>query len=212
MNLGIIGSGDVAQTLANGYLAKGYKVKLGTRSREKLSEWLENASENASVGSFAEAAEFGEVVFICASGASVLQAIEIAGAGNFAGKTVVDVTNPLDFSEGVPPKFTATVGNSQGERIQKALSEANVVKAFNTINRTTMVDPHFGDDTATLFIAGNDDDAKAEVRRLAEEFGWEVEDLGGIEQAFFIEALASLWVNYAFKNNSWTHAFKFLKK
>jgi predicted dinucleotide-binding enzyme len=211
MKIGIIGSGDVAQTLANGYLAKGYEVKLGTRNAEKLAEWTKRANENASVGSFADAAQFGEAVFICAAGAAALQAIELAGAENFKGKTVIDVTNALDFSEGIPPKFTATVGNSLGEQIQKALPDAKVVKAFNTINRTTMVDPHFGDETATLFIAGNDENAKAETRRLAQEFGWSVEDLGDIKQAFFLEAFGAMWVNYAFKYNSWTHAFKFLK-
>ncbi|HEX8366972.1 MAG TPA: NAD(P)-binding domain-containing protein [Pyrinomonadaceae bacterium] len=212
MKIGIVGSGEVAQTLASGYLAKDYEVKLGTRSPEKLNDWLATAGESASVGSFTEAAQFGEVVFICASGAAALSAVELAGAENFKGKTVIDVTNPLDFSEGIPPKFTATVGDSLGERIQKALPEANVVKAFNTINRTTMIDPHFGDETATLFVAGNDENAKAETRRLAEEFGWDVEDLGDISQAFFIEAFASLWVNYAFKHDSWLHAFKLLKK
>lgn len=212
MKIGIIGSGDVAQTLASGYLAKGYEVKLGTRSPEKLNDWLASAGENASVGSFAAAAKFGEVVFICASGAAALSAIGLAGAENFKGKTVIDVTNPLDFSQGIPPKFAASFGDSLGERIQKALPGANVVKAFNTINRTTMIDPHFGSETATQFIAGNDPEAKAEVVKLAKEFGWDVEDLGGIEQAFFLEAFASLWVNYAFKNDTWTHAFKFLKK
>jgi hypothetical protein len=212
MKIGIIGSGEVAQTLASGYLSKGYEVKLGTRSPEKLDDWVAAAGEKASVGSFSDAAEFGEVVFVCASGAAALSAVELAGAENFKGKTVVDVTNPLDFSEGVPPKFAAAVGDSLAERIQKALPEANVVKAFNTINRTTMIDPHFGDETATLFIAGDDENAKAETVRLAKEFGWNVEDLGGIEQAFFLEAFASLWVNYAFKHNSWLHAFKLLKK
>ena len=213
MKIGIIGSGDVAQTLASGYLAKGYEVKLGTRSPEKLDDWRASAGENASVGSFADAARFGEVVFICAAGAAALQALELAGAENFQGKTVIDVTNPLDFSAGIPPKFAATVGDSLGERIQNALPAANVVKAFNTVNRTTMIDPHFGaGETATLFIAGNDENAKAETVKLAQEFGWNVEDLGGIEQAFFLEAFASLWVNYAFKHNTWTHAFKFLKK
>jgi len=213
MKIGIIGSGDVAQTLASGYLAKGYQLKLGTRSPEKLNNWLAAAGKNASVGSFAGAAQFGEVVFICASGASALNAVKLAGAENFKGKTVIDVTNPLDFSEGIPPKFAATFGDSLGERIQKALPEANVVKAFNTINRTTMIDPHFGaGETATQFIAGNDENAKAETIKLAQEFGWNVEDLGGIEQAFFLEAFASLWVNYAFKHDTWTHAFKLLKK
>ena len=212
MKIGIIGSGGVAQTLANAYLQKGYKVKLGTRNREKLAEWLENAGGNASVGSFAETAKFGDVIFFSVLGEAVLNAISLAGVENFKGKTVIDLTNPLDFSGGVPPKFTATVGNSLGEQIQNALPEANVVKAFNSIGAPIMVDPKFGDDTATLFIAGNDENAKAETEKLAKEFGWEVEDLGGIEQAFFLEAFASMWINYAFKHNQWMQAFKLLKR
>jgi len=212
MKIGIIGSGGVAQTLGNGYLAKGYEVKLGTRNAEKLIEWTKQAGENASVGSFADAAQFGEILFISVLGEASLNAVELAGAENFKGKTIIDLTNPLDFSQGVPPKFTATVGNSLGEQIQNALPEANVVKAFNTIGAPIMIDPQFGDDTATLFIAGNNEKAKEETTKLAEEFGWTIEDLGGIEQAFFLEAFASLWINYGFKNNHWTHAFKFLKR
>ena len=212
MKLGIIGSGGVAQTLGSAYSQKGYEVKLGTRSPEKLSDWLESAGENASVGSFADAAKFGDVIFISTLGEAAVHAIELAGAENFEGKTVIDLTNPLDFSEGIPPKFAAAFGNSLGEQIQNALPAANVVKAFNTIGASIMIDPKFGDDTATLFIAGNNESAKAEAARLAEEFGWDVEDLGGIEQSFFLEAFASLWINYGFKNNHWTHAFKFLKK
>ena len=212
MKIGIIGSGGGAQTLANAYLQKGYQVKLGTRNAEKLDYWLEKAGENASVGSFAESAQFGEVVFLSVLGEAALNAVEMAGTENLKGKIVIDLTNPLDFSGGVPPRFTATVGNSLGEQIQNALPEANVVKAFNTIGAAIMVDPRFGDQTATLFIAGNDENAKAETKKLAEEFGWEVEDLGGIEQAFFLEAFASMWINYAFKHNQWMQAFKLLKK
>ncbi|HSK72672.1 MAG TPA: NAD(P)-binding domain-containing protein, partial [Pyrinomonadaceae bacterium] len=202
MKIGIIGSGGVAQTLAKGYLDKGYEVKLGTRNAEKLAEWLENAGKNASVGSFAEAAEFGDAVFVSVAGEAAVNAVNLAGAENLKGKSVIDLTNPLDFSQGVPPRFTATLGDSLGEQIQNALPEANVVKAFNTISAAIMVDPKFGDQTATLFIAGNDENAKAETVRLAQEFGWDVEDLGSIEQAFFLEAFASLWVNYAFKHDS----------
>ena len=212
MKLGIIGSGGVAQTLGSAYLQKGYEVKLGTRSAEKLAEWLEKSGEKASVGSFEDAAEFGEVVFISTLGEAALSAIELAGAENFREKTVIDLTNPLDFSGGVPPKFAGRFRNSLGEQIQNALPAANVVKAFNTIGASIMIDPQFGDDTATMFIAGNSEPAKAEAARLAGEFGWNVEDLGGIEQSFFLEAFASLWINYGFKNNHWTHAFKFLKK
>ncbi len=212
MKIGIIGSGGVAQTLGSGFLAHGHEVKLGSRDASKLSEWLAAASEKASVGTFEDAAAFGDVVSIIVLGEAALTAIDLAGKDNFSGKTVIDVTNSLDFSSGVPPKFSATVGNSLGEQIQRELPKANVVKAFNTIGAAVMVDPKFGDDTATQFIAGNDEVAKAEATGLIKEFGWDVEDLGDIEQAFFLETLASLWINYGFKNNTWTHAFKFLKR
>jgi predicted dinucleotide-binding enzyme len=212
MKIGIIGSGGVARTLANAYLQKGYEVKLGTRSPEKLADWLAEAGEKASVGSFAEAAAFGDVVFLSVLGEAAIEALGLAGAENLRGKTLIDLTNPLDFSGGVPPKFAASVGNSLGEQIQRAVPDARVVKAFNAIGAHIMIDPIFGDDAATMFIAGNDAEAKQEATRLIKEFGWEVEDLGGIEQSFFLEAFASLWINYGFKNNHWTHAFKFLKK
>jgi predicted dinucleotide-binding enzyme len=212
MKIGIIGSGGVARTLGNAYLQKGYEVKLGTRSPEKLADWLAEAGEKASVGSFAEAAAFGDVVFLSVLGEAAIEALRLAGAENLRGKTLIDLTNPLDFSGGVPPKFAGSVGNSLGEQIQNAVPEARVVKAFNAIGAHIMVDPIFGDDAATMFIAGNDAGAKEEATRLIKEFGWTVEDLGGIEQSFFLEAFASLWINYGFKNNHWTHAFKFLKR
>ena len=212
MKIGIIGSGGVAQTLGGGYLAKGHKVRLGSRNPEKLSEWLQEAGENASTGTFTEAAEFGEVVFLSVKGSVALEAINLTGREALAGKTLVDLSNPLDFSGGFPPRFTATVGDSIGEQIQRALPETRVVKAFNTIGAAIMVDPKFNGDVATQFIAGDDKEAKATVADMAKEFGWDIEDLGGIEQSFFLEAFASLWINYGIKNDHWTHAFKFLKK
>ena len=212
MRIGILGSGGVAQTLGSAYVANGHEVKLGTRDKTKLADWVAAAGAHASAGSFSDAASFGHVVFIIVHGEAALEAIELAGIERFKGKTVIDVTNPLDFSAGVPPKFTATVGNSLGEQIQRALPEANVVKAFNSIGAAVMVDPKFGEYTATLFIAGDSDEAKAESTKLIQEFGWDVEDLGGIDQAFFLEAFASLWINYGFKYNNWAHAFKFLKR
>ncbi len=212
MKIGIIGSGGVAQTLGAAYAEKGHEVKLGSRDSGKLAEWVEKTRNGVSAGSFAEAAEFGKVVFLGVLGTAAGEALELAGHDNLKGKTLVDLTNPLDFSGGTPPKFTATFGDSLGERVQRAVPEANVVKAFNSIGAAIMVDPKFGADTATLLIAGNDEAAKAEATKLIKEFGWDVEDLGGIDQAFFLEAFASIWINYGFKNNHWTHAFKFLKK
>lgn len=212
MKIGIIGSGGVAQVLGSGYLAKGYEVMLGTRDVSKLTEWLETAGERASVGSFAEAAAFGEVLFLSVHYQALSSAIELAGIDNFTGKTLIDVSNPMDFSAGIPPRFTATVGNSLGEFIQSALPQANVVKAFNTMGVAVMTEPVFNGEAATHFIAGDSEAAKLEAAGLIMEFGWDVIDVGGIDQSFFLEALASLWVNYAFKTGHWTQAFKLLTR
>ena len=212
MKLGIIGSGGVAQTLGTAFAGKGYEVMLGTRDASKLEEWRAKVGDKASVGSFSDVAKFGDVIILSVLGEAVINVIELAGKENLDGKTVIDLTNPLDFSKGVPPTFTATVGNSLGEQIQRALPNAKVVKAFNAIGASVMIDPKFGSDTATQFIAGNDESAKAEATKLIREFGWDVEDLGTIDQSFFLEAFASMWINYGFKYNNWNHAFKFLKK
>jgi predicted dinucleotide-binding enzyme len=212
MKIGIIGSGGVARVLGSGYLEKGHEVMLGSRDVAKLADWLEASGERASAGSFADAARFGDIVFLCVHADALQAAIDLAGVHNLRGKTVIDPSNPMDFSNGVPPKFTATVGNSLGEQVQRALPEANVVKAFNSIGSAVMTDPFFDGEAATHLIAGNSDEAKAEVAVLIREFGWEVEDLGGIDQSFFLEALASLWINHAFKTGKWTQAFKLLKR
>jgi len=212
MKIGFIGAGGVAQTLAAGYLAKGYQVMLGTRDVSKLAAWLDADGRGAQAGSFAEAAKFGDVVFLSVPAGAIEAAVQAAGKSDLGSKVVIDLTNPMDFSQGVPPKFTATIGNSLGEKVQKLLPDAKVVKAFNSIGVAVMTDPVFDGEAATHFIAGNDDGAKAEATKLIEEFGWDVVDVGGIDQSFFLEALASLWVNYAFKTNHWTQAFKLLKR
>lgn len=212
MKIGIIGSGSVAQTLGTGFVEKGHEVMLGTRDASKLAAWQAQSGDKASVGTFADAASFGEVIFLSVAATALDPAIKLAGGDSFAGKTVIDLSNPMDFSGGIPPKFTATVDNSLGEKVQRALPEANVVKAFNSIGVAVMTDPDFEGETATHFIAGNSEAAKAEATALIEEFGWDVVDLGGIEQSFFLEALASLWVNYAFKTNNWNQAFRLLRR
>jgi predicted dinucleotide-binding enzyme len=212
MRIGILGSGQVAQILGNGLLEKGHQVKLGTRSPEKLEEWQGKAQGEASVGSFAAAAEFGEVVFICTLGNAATDAVGLAGKDKFAGKVVIDVTNPLDFSQGFPPRLFSSFGNSLGENIQNFIPEAHVVKAFNTISAHIMINAKMEEGTPTLFISGNSPDAKETVRNIAEGFGWQVEDFGGIENSYWLEANAMLWILYGAKNNHWTHAFKLLKK
>lgn len=212
MRIGIIGSGGVAQVLGSGYLEKGHEVMLGTRDVSKLDEWLAAAGNGASVGSFADAAAYGDVVFLSVAAAALSSAIGLAEADNFTGKTVIDLTNPMDFSDGVPPRFTATVGNSLGEQVQRMLPASNVVKAFNSIGVAVMTDPMFDGQAATHFIAGDSEAAKLEATELIREFGWDVVDVGGIDQSFFLEALASLWVNYALKTGSWNQAFRLLRR
>jgi len=212
MKIGIIGSGSVAQVLGSGFLSKGHEVMLGTRDASKLAAWLAEAGDKASVGTFEDAAKFGEFVFLSVPGAALESVIEITGPENLAGKIVIDITNPMDFSQGVPPRFTATVGNSLGEKVQRLLPDSHVVKAFNSIGVAVMIDPDFNGEKATHFIAGDSEEAKTEATKLISEFGWEVEDVGGIDQAFFLEALASLWVNHAFKSNNWNQAFKLLSR
>jgi len=212
--IGILGSGMVGQALAAGFADSGYEVKVGTRDTAKLKDWLEKtANPKISAGSFEETASFGDVIVLAIHGVAAKSAIDIAGKNNFKDKIVIDVTNPLDFSDGPPPKFAASLGNSLGEQIQKHIPDAKVVKAFNIVNCAVMVNPNLEEGTPDMFIAGNDMEAKKWVEQLTKLWGWEsCIDMGGIEEAFWLETLTMLWVKYAFMKNQWSHAFKLLKK
>jgi predicted dinucleotide-binding enzyme len=214
MKIGILGSGNVAQTLGSGLLKLGHEVTLGTRDTSKLSEWLkDNTISKARAESFKDAAEFGEVIFLATFGLATATAIDMAGVDNFKDKIVVDVTNPLDFSDGAPPKLASSPGNSLGEQIQKQLPKAKVVKAFNSIGAHIMIDAKREEGTPNLLIAGNDNRAKKWVADLASQWGWsDTIDIGGIDNAYWLEAFAMLWILYGFKTNNWQHAFKLLKK
>jgi len=214
MKVGILGSGIVGQQLGLGFIRLGNEVMIGTRDKSKLNDWQKVAGEKGSVGSFEDAAKFGDVNVLSTFWAGTENAIMIAGAENFSGKVIIDTTNPLDFSNGPPPKFDASVGNSAGEQVQKWMPGAKVVKAFNTIGAHIMIHPEreSGEDP-DLLIAGNYDDAKKSVTALAKQLGWKsVIDIGDISQSFFLEAFAHLWIIYGFKFNNWTHAFKLIKK
>lgn len=213
MKIGILGSGNVGQQLAQGFLRTGHEVKIGTMDASKLNDWLKSAGSHASVGSFTEAASFGEIILVATSWSGTESAIQLAGKENFKNKIVIDVTNPLDFSNGVPPKFVASVGNSGGEIVQRFLPDSKVVKAFNTISAFIMVNPILEEGNPDLIIAGNDESAKKLVSEIAKSFGWEtIIDIGDISQSFLLESFAMLWIIYGFKNNHWTHAFKLLLK
>ncbi len=213
MKVGIIGSGIVGQQLGLGFIRLGHEVMIGTRDTAKLSDWLKTTGGKGSAGSFEDAAKYGELMVLATSWAGTENALTLSGKENFAVKIVIDVTNPLDFSKGTPPGFAASPGNSGGEQVQRWLAGSKVVKAFNIINAYTMCNPKLEEGTPDLLIAGNDNDAKKTVASFAEMWGWNsVIDLGDISNAFWLESLTMIWVNYAFKNNQWSHAFKLLRK
>ncbi len=202
----------VGQTLASGIIKQGYEVKIGTNHPEKLNEWLTN-NETASVGNFSETSSFGEIVVLAIKGTEVENVIKQINQDNFKNKIVIDVTNPLLVEkEGQLPKMSVAYPNSLGSNIQKLLPESKVVKAFNASPSIYMTNPKLQEGNPDLFIAGNHNDAKDTVKKIASNWGWSVIDLGSIEQAYLVEALSMVWINYGFLNNHWTHAFKLLRK
>ncbi|MBK7884858.1 MAG: NAD(P)-binding domain-containing protein [Chitinophagaceae bacterium] len=215
MKIGIIGSGIVGQVLAKAFVSEGHNVALGTRDTSK-EEVLQFKKENpsVSVGDFGTTASYGDVIVLAIGGAVTLSAIELAGVQNFTNKVVIDATNPISSE---PPvngvlKFFTDYNSSLMEQIQLKLPEAKVVKAFNSVGNALMYKPDFNGVKPTMFICGNDDDAKQAVTSILDTFGWETEDMGKAEAARAIEPLCILWCVPGFINNKWMHAFKLLKK
>jgi predicted dinucleotide-binding enzyme len=199
MKLGILGTGVVGTTLGQALAVRGHDVKLGARSagNDKAAAWAAKVGGTASAGTFADAAAFAELAFLCTSGDGAVEAARAAGAANLAGKILIDVTNPLDFSKGRPPSLMFRADDSLGEQVQAALPTTHVVKALNTISAHIMVDPgRIAGGEHDLFIAGNDATAKAKVRELLGAwFGWRhVIDLGDIKGARASESYLPLWV------------------
>lgn len=214
MKIGILGTGDVGRALGNGFIAKGHEVRMGSREagNEKAASWAKAAGPKASTGTFADAARFGEVVVLATLWEGTENALKLAGAENLAGKVVIDTTNPLDFSQGMPPRLAVGHTNSGGEEVQRWAAKARVVKAFNIVGNAHMVDPQFPGGPPDMFIAGNDADAKKTVTDILKSFGWPSIDIGGIEGARLLEPMCVLWVGYGARTGTWNHAFRLLRK
>jgi predicted dinucleotide-binding enzyme len=194
----VLGTGTVGRTLAGKLVELGHEVRMGSREagNEQAVEWAQSAGENASEGAFAGAAKFGELLINATAGHASLDALAAAGAGNLAGKVLVDVSNALDFSGG-PPVVGVATDDSLGERIQAAFPDARVVKALNTMNASLMVAPDSLGESSNAFVCGDDSSAKAEVIELLETFGWlsgDIIDLGDISAARGAELYVALWV------------------
>jgi predicted dinucleotide-binding enzyme len=212
MKVGVLGSGGVAKILASGFLKHGHQVMLGSRTPDKLTDWATQNPAGA-VGSFAETAAFAEIVVLAVKGKVAAEALRLAGAANLTGKTVIDTCNPI---EDAPPvngvlKFFTTLDESLMEHLQREFVDARFVKAFNSVGSALMVNPQFGDERPTMFICGNDATAKQAVSGILDQFGWDVEDMGGAEAARAIEPLCMLWCIPGMLRNEWNHAFKLLK-
>jgi predicted dinucleotide-binding enzyme len=209
MRFGVLGTGMVGRAIGGRLVELGHEVKMGSRraGSEKAVAWASEVGDRASQdragegraseGSFADAAAFGEMVVNATAGGASIEALEMAGADNLAGKVLIDVANPLDFSRGMPPTLSVCNEDSLGERIQRTFPEARVVKALNTVNASVMVAPGALGESTSLFVCGDDEGAKAEVEELLRSFGWgagRVLDLGDISAARGAEMYLPLWL------------------
>jgi predicted dinucleotide-binding enzyme len=214
MKVGILGTGDVGKALGRGFIALGHDVKMGAReaANPKAAAWAKEMGGKASAGTFADAAKFGDIVVLATLGTATEEVLRGVGPDAFKGKPVLDATNPLDFSKGMPPKLIGNVGDSGGERHQKLLPGAHVVKVFNTVGNASMFRPDYAGGPPDMFLCGNDDGAKKKAAAICKDFGWPVIDIGGIDAAHFLEAMCMVWVLSAARTNAWNQAFKMLRK
>jgi 8-hydroxy-5-deazaflavin:NADPH oxidoreductase len=209
--IGVIGSGQVGETLANGFIKHGHDVMRGSRDPSKLADWKKAGGDKARAGSFEETARFGEIVVLAVKGTAAEEAVSLCG-GALDGKVVIDTTNPIADTpptNGVISFFTGP-NESLLERLQTRAPKARFVKAFSSVGSTLMVNPKLGS-KPTMFICGNDGGAKEQTRAILDAFGWETEDTGTVEAARAIEPLCILWCIPGFLRNDWMHAFKVLR-
>ncbi len=210
--IGILGSGQVGTALAGGFLRHGYEVMIGSRDTSKLQDWKSKSGVKVEIGSFDDAAKFGEVLVLAVKGTAA-EAVVRKVERSLAGKTIIDTTNPIAEA---PPvngvlKFFTTLDESLMERVQKIAPQANFVKAFSCVGNAQMVDPKLAGGKPTMFICGNSDPAKADVTAILDDFSWEYADMGKVEAARAIEPLCILWCIPGFIRNEWNHAFRLLK-
>lgn len=214
MNVGILGSGDVGQSLGTGFAALGHDVMIGSRTpeSEKLKSWKKLAGVHATTGTFSEAAEFAHVAVLATIWTGTENAISLAKPENLTDKVVIDATNPLIYDAGGPPHLDLGHTDSGGEQVQRWLPKSHVVKAFNTVGHAHMVNPDFPGGPPDMFICGKNEASKETVAEICREFGWSVIDIGGIEGSRLLEPMCILWVSYGMKTGTWDHAFKLLRK
>ena len=207
MKIAVLGTGTVGVTIAGRLIESGHQVMMGSRTanNEKALNWVKSAGNNASAGTFEEAAKFGELVFNNTKGEAALEALKMAGEKNLEGKIIIDTSNPLDFSNGMPPSLFISNTNSLGEEIQKAFPKSQVVKTLNTMWCGIMINPRMLKDEHTVFVCGNDASAKNKTKEILKLFGWmdqEILDLGDITQSRATESYLPLWLRIYMATNN----------
>jgi predicted dinucleotide-binding enzyme len=211
VKVGVLGSGNVGRALGRGFVRHGHEAMVGTRTPAKLADWVDEMGAPGSAGTFADAASFGELVVLACLGEAAEDVLDLAGHANLEDKVLIDATNPLRFVDGKPELFVGHT-DSLGEHVQRRVPSANVVKAFNTVNASLMADPDLPGGPPTMFLCGNDAEAKAAVGAILEDFGWEPADIGGIERSRALEEMCIAWVAYGVEKGGWDHAFKMLRR
>lgn len=211
--IGILGSGVVAQTLGAGFLKHGYQVMLGTSDINKLSDW-QSRNPDSALASFEQAADFAEIIVLAVKGDAAITVLKSISAESLKGKVLIDTCNPIanEAPENGVLKYFSSINFSLLEDIQKNFPDVNVVKAFNSVGNNLMVNPKFEQGKPSMFICGNNANAKQEVSGILSQFGWDAIDMGAAEAARAIEPLCILWCIPGFINNTWSHAFKLLTK
>lgn len=211
MKIGVIGSGIVGETLANGFLKHGYEVTRASRSPDKLKEW--QAKTGANIADFNETASWADLIVLAVKGKVAIEAIKMINDESLKNKTIIDATNPIEEKppiNGVLTFFT-DINYSLMEILQKEKPMANFVKGFSSVGNSQMVNPEYKEGRPSMFICGDNEKAKSDVAKILDQFGWEAEDMGSKEAARAIEPLCMLWCISGFKDNRWSHAFKVLK-
>lgn len=214
--IAVLGTGNVGQTIGSQLITLGYEVKMGSRTsnNEKATAWVQKNGKAASQGTFEEAARFGNIVFNCTKGEVTPDVLKLAGPQNFKGKVVIDISNALDFSKGMPPSLYAQYinTNSLGEEVQKILPDAHVVKTLNIVNCEVMVNAKRSGGDPTMFMSGNNQEAKATVKNILNQFGWtDIIDLGDITTARGLEMMLPIWLRTWQATGNGHFAFKIIR-
>lgn len=214
--IGVLGTGMVGNTIGSKLIQLGYEVMMGSRTsnNDKAKEWVNTNGSKASQGTFADAAKFGELVFNCTKGENALDVMKLAVARNLSEKILIDISNPLDMSKGMPPTLLPhlTNTNSLGEEIQKILPKTHVVKILNIVNCEAMLNADKCGGEATMFVAGNNSDAKKETDKILRQFRWEdIIDLGDIKHARSMEMMLPIWLSVYMATHNAYIGFKMVR-